>query len=334
MCLSASRPEGSDLSLPVIRYALKELVQKEGGATPLQLSGGEPTLHKDLVKIVECSASLGFEKIEIDTNGLVLGCDLSLCEKLKNVGLTGIYLQMDGLHPSVSESIRSRDLVDEKLRTIENCKKAGLQVVLAATVVPGVNDDSLWEMIQFGMDERVTGVNFQSLTLSGRYPERFALSSERFTLGHFLRKVEEQSHKRLSACDLIPIPCPDPRCGVLTYALIHKGELVPLTRLLEREKLLAPTAYLSDWQTLLRQINCEMSCGCEATSLLSDSPVDMGDILADSDFFSVGFHGMMDVYNFDLDRARRCCVHQLTPEGKLIPFCLYNIKYRENQCNS
>jgi uncharacterized radical SAM superfamily Fe-S cluster-containing enzyme len=39
---------------------------------------------------------------------------------------------------------------------------------------------------------------------------------------------------------------------------------------------------------------------------------------------------MMDAYNFDLDRARRCCIHELTPDGNLIPFCLYNIKYRNN----
>ena len=46
------------------------------------------------------------------------------------------------------------------------------------------------------------------------------------------------------------------------------------------------------------------------------------------DFFSIGFHGMMDAYTFDLERAKRCCVHALTTEGRLIPFCLYNIKYR------
>jgi uncharacterized radical SAM superfamily Fe-S cluster-containing enzyme len=39
---------------------------------------------------------------------------------------------------------------------------------------------------------------------------------------------------------------------------------------------------------------------------------------------------MMDAYSLDIERVRRCGVHEITPEGKLIPFCLYNMKYRKN----
>jgi len=30
-----------------------------------------------------------------------------------------------------------------------------------------------------------------------------------------------------------------------------------------------------------------------------------------------------DAWNIDLQRLKRCCVHVLTPSGKLIPFCTY-----------
>ncbi|MEJ2719269.1 MAG: hypothetical protein P8182_19415, partial [Deltaproteobacteria bacterium] len=58
-----------------------------------------------------------------------------------------------------------------------------------------------------------------------------------------------------------------------------------------------------------------------------------GAVVPRTDFFSIGFHGMMDAHNFDLQRVRRCCVHELTPDGRLIPFCLYNIKYRNGGCS-
>jgi uncharacterized radical SAM superfamily Fe-S cluster-containing enzyme len=32
----------------------------------------------------------------------------------------------------------------------------------------------------------------------------------------------------------------------------------------------------------------------------------------------------LDSYNFDVDRVRRCVVHYITPDKKLIPFCAYN----------
>jgi 7,8-dihydro-6-hydroxymethylpterin dimethyltransferase len=39
---------------------------------------------------------------------------------------------------------------------------------------------------------------------------------------------------------------------------------------------------------------------------------------------------MMDAYSLDIERVKRCGVHELTSEGKLIPFCLYNMKYRKS----
>lgn len=32
-----------------------------------------------------------------------------------------------------------------------------------------------------------------------------------------------------------------------------------------------------------------------------------------------------DIWNLDLERVKDCCIHVVNPEGKLIPFCLYNI---------
>jgi uncharacterized radical SAM superfamily Fe-S cluster-containing enzyme len=32
-----------------------------------------------------------------------------------------------------------------------------------------------------------------------------------------------------------------------------------------------------------------------------------------------------DAWNLDLDRVRDCCIHQLAPDGRLVPFCLYNL---------
>ena len=30
-----------------------------------------------------------------------------------------------------------------------------------------------------------------------------------------------------------------------------------------------------------------------------------------------------DVWNIDLERLRRCCIHVMTPEEKMVPFCAY-----------
>ncbi len=328
ICLANSSERGRHLELAEIKSALTRLIRQEGDVCPLQLSGGEPTLHPNLISIIRLAVSLGFKKIELDTNGLALSRDLGLAASLREAGLTGVYLQMDGLRGKVSEYIRGRDCVSEKLQAIENCKTAGLQIVLSVTVVPNINDQYLWEMIQFGADEKLTGVNFQAVTVSGRFPESLAKSQARFTQGHFMRQLEEQSGGKLKARDFLPIPCPDTRCGLITYALIINQEIMPLTRLLDEGAMLDFSAHLSDWDEIIRALKFRdwVDCGCHHCN---EKLRPLSYLLPDSDFFSIGYHGMMDAYNFDLERVRRCCVHEITSDGRLVPFCLYNIKYRK-----
>ena len=44
----------------------------------------------------------------------------------------------------------------------------------------------------------------------------------------------------------------------------------------------------------------------------------------------VGCMAFMDNYNFDIERVRKCLVHYVTPDLRIIPFCAYNLLYREN----
>jgi uncharacterized radical SAM superfamily Fe-S cluster-containing enzyme len=47
--------------------------------------------------------------------------------------------------------------------------------------------------------------------------------------------------------------------------------------------------------------------------------------------FRITVKPFMDGYTFDLKRAMKCCIHVLQPNGKLIPFCVYNNLYRNRQ---
>lgn len=331
VCLADATAKGVQLSCAQVLNALRILVEKEGNPVPLQFAGGEPTLHPELLAIVRGAHALGYSKMEIDSNGILLGRDPELARRLRAAGLSGVYLQMDGLELAENEFIRGRDLRPEKLQAITHCLDAGLQVVLAVTVVPGVNDQALWPLIQFAAERRLTGINFQPVVLSGRYPPELAQNHRRFTATHFLRAIETQSKGQLRAADLMPMSCPDPRCGLLAYIVVDKeGQLLPLNRLVGDERLRQHVADMSDWETLLRQLGCDSSgCGCGDGG--GEARQRLADILEGAEFFAVGFHGMMDAHNFDQERARRCCVHKLTVDGKLMPFCLYNIKYRPQE---
>jgi hypothetical protein len=51
--------------------------------------------------------------------------------------------------------------------------------------------------------------------------------------------------------------------------------------------------------------------------------------LSPADMFRITTTSFMDAYNFDIRQLMKSCVHHLLPSGHLIPFCAYNVLYRE-----
>jgi len=86
--------------------ALAELAPKSN----VQLSGGEPTLRDDLPEIVGLARRTGFEFIQVNTNGVRLARDLPYLRRLKEAGLSCVYLQFDGLSDDVHRQIRGAEL--------------------------------------------------------------------------------------------------------------------------------------------------------------------------------------------------------------------------------
>ncbi len=51
--------------------------------------------------------------------------------------------------------------------------------------------------------------------------------------------------------------------------------------------------------------------------------------LSPVDVFRITTTSFMDAYNFDIRQLMKSCVHHLLPTGHLIPFCAYNLLYRD-----
>ena len=51
--------------------------------------------------------------------------------------------------------------------------------------------------------------------------------------------------------------------------------------------------------------------------------------LSASDVFRITITSFLDAYNFDVRRVMKCCTHNVLPSGHIIPFCAYNVLYRE-----
>ncbi|MFQ5761725.1 MAG: radical SAM protein [Candidatus Bathyarchaeia archaeon] len=340
VCL-ASAPKAEQPSLEEFEFALKALLRHEGAPTPLQLSGGEPTTRRDLCDIVELTRSLGFKYVEIDSNGIELARNPKLTCDLAKAGLDGVYLQFDGVTDDVYAALRGANLLNVKLQAVRNALKAGLRVTLACTLVKNVNDHQAWDIVKYAVRQGLTGVNFQPLAFLGRYPSEasFVNPLERITNSDVAFALASQSGGEVSVSDFIPVPCPDNRCQLMAYMKVEDGKLVPASRSISQEELTEYYAMFTDSSRMdeaVKAVAERMKRSNEASELpqlptagccsgsTSCLPTQAGPSSGGERYFAVTSHAMMDVWNTDVNRLRRCCVHELTLDGKLTPFCLYN----------
>ena len=335
VCLADSKNKPTwEPTLDELRDMLKELLRCEGKPTAIQFSGGEPTVRRDLPEIIAMARDLGFSLIEIDTNGIELAKRPELAKELADAGLGGVYLQFDGFDSNVYLKIRGADLTKIKEKALENCLKAGLTVTLAMTVIKGVNDHYLWDVVRYSISRKTLGVNFQPFAALGRYPPTLFDPLDRTTVSDIQLQIERQSGGAIKAVDFMPVPCPDPRCSALVYACYRReGEVKVINRLADMEQLIDKYSLKNrfvEFDELLKAIADELNVS--GSFIKNFRPQAIGpslrlllEYLKPEGFFSVGCHFAQDAWTIDIKRLMKCCVHELRRGGVLVPFCLYNI---------
>ena len=330
-------------------------------ATALQFSGGEPTIREDLFELIRMAKELGFRHVEVNTNGLRLAQSVDYCRGLKEAGMSTVYLQFDGLSPEVYQFTRGRDLLETKMKAIENCREAGIKsVVLVVTLIKGVNDHQIGDIIQFAVQnfDVIRCINVQPISLCGRLPEQ-ERAKMRITIPDFTRLCEEQTDGKIKVSDFYPVPAvvpvskavgalkdkryPEftthPHCGTATYLFVEDGEIIPITKYGNIEKFLgtmnkvyeeAAKGHKRRAQIRLIGALRHIKFGLLRKYLLpivrSGSYAALGDL--HRKMLMISAMHFMDPYNFDLERVQRCCIHYAVPGGKIIPFCSMNSIHR------
>ena len=178
---------------------------EEGREFNIQLSGGEPTVREDLPDIIHMAREKGFSYVQINSNGRRLAEEEGYAQVLKDAGASVIFMQFDGTRDDIYMKLRGEPLFEKKVQAIRNCEKAGLAVTLVPTVVRGVNDDNIGEIMDFLVENVnvVKGVHFQPVSFFGRYPDGDELDG-RITMFGLLRELEAQ-RPEFKYTDSLPI---------------------------------------------------------------------------------------------------------------------------------
>ncbi len=353
-------------TLDQIKFMLKRMYdEKPVGANAVQLTGGEPTLREDLQDIIKAARDIGYDHVQLNTNGINISRDVELAKKIRDSGSHVLYLSFDGLSPQTNPKNYW-----EAQGALANCKEAGLGVVLVPTVIGGVNDHELGDLIRFGFGNLgvVRSVNFQPVSLVGRMPEKLR-KRQRITIPGAIKKIEEQTDGQIGREAWFPVPCAkqitdfiealkeEPKyrlsihfaCGMATYVFKDGDRMVPITDFFDIEGFFD---YLGE---LTREINsAKRTKGIVKTIAIGKLMWNMNKYIDNErkpknlNFVKMmtgamqggNYHGLADLHhnslfvgmmhfqdphNWDIDRIHKCDIHYATPDGRVLPFCTFNV---------
>ncbi|MFY3745314.1 GTP 3',8-cyclase MoaA [Anaeromyxobacter sp. Red801] len=136
---------------PLARDEVARLVRIFGGLgiRRVRLTGGEPTLRRDVLDVIrEVARAPGIEEVALTTNGHLLQ---ALAGPLREAGVTRLNVSLDTLDPEKLHRIAGRAATLERIVAgIEAAYRAGFaSVKLNVVVVRGQNDDELGALARF-----------------------------------------------------------------------------------------------------------------------------------------------------------------------------------------
>ena len=338
-CFASSSPAlAGTRSLEEVERMLDLLVESEGEPDLLQISGGEPTLHPQILDILRAARRRPIRHVMLNTNGIRIASDPDFVAALAEMKRAfEVYLQFDALSKDALQTIRGADLRRVRERALEALERAGISTTLVCVIRKGVNDGEIGDVLRYAQGwSCVRGVTFQPVQDAGRN-EGYYPAANRIVLSEIRRAIIDQWGV-FGEDDLIPLPC-NPDAIAIGYGLRAGAEVKPLTHLFPQEVLVqsAPNSVTFEGNPEMRKLLIELlslSCaGQQSANVLREvlcclPPVEVPAAIGYDRVFRVTVVSFLDRFNFCLAGVKRSCIHFITTDGRIIPFDTYNMFHR------
>ncbi|EFE30964.1 uncharacterized protein ARB_02158 [Trichophyton benhamiae CBS 112371] len=163
-CLYCMPEEGVPLSPPEHLLTTPEIVYLSTlfvsqGVTKIRLTGGEPTVRKDILPMMQDIGKLrrdGLKELCLTTNGISLHRKL---DSMAEAGLTGVNLSLDTLDPFQFQIMTRRKGFEAVMKSIEKILElnerhgAGIKLKINCVVMRGMNDREILPFVELGRDK-------------------------------------------------------------------------------------------------------------------------------------------------------------------------------------
>lgn len=223
-CYAGSAPALSGMAaVSDVLTNIDQRIERENGKLDvLMISGGEPTIHPEILDLLEAVVSRPITRVILNSNGIELSRNEQLLGLLQqHRERIEVYLQFDGFRASTYRHHRNADLRAVKQAAVACLSEAGVFTTLTMTAALGVNDDEIGDVILFALETPyVGGVSIQPQFGSGR--STAIDSMDRLTHTGVLARLGPQTGDLVTWRDLTALPCSHPHCASVGYMI--KGD--------------------------------------------------------------------------------------------------------------
>ncbi|KAF2261790.1 molybdenum cofactor biosynthesis prote [Lojkania enalia] len=164
-CLYCMPEEGVPLSPPAHLLTTPEIFYLSSlfvsqGVNKIRLTGGEPTVRRDIVPLMQSIGSLrskGLRELALTTNGISLHRKL---DSMVEAGLTGVNLSLDTLDPFQFQIMTRRKGFEAVMKSIDRVlemKKLGANIKLKVNcvVMRGLNEREIIPFVELGREKDI-----------------------------------------------------------------------------------------------------------------------------------------------------------------------------------
>lgn len=361
VCINSSGGGGVRADLTPRQFAgiLDRILTAERQIDVLNLSGGEPLLHPQLLEIVdEALARHEIVRVSLSTNGLLLLQRPALVDELARRNVV-VSLQFDGFDDGAYSLLRGRPLLQDKLRILERLGEAGITTTLTMTVAGGVNERQIPAMLDCLFSTAyVVSLMLQPVAFAGR-AAAMAGGLRRLTIPDVIALLSGAGNPNVHSANFVPLPCSHPLCFSLAfYLMLDGGRAVSVSQLTDAATLMdslanriffglaegeeqrlkeliyelwsGPAGAVPESQAVLatlRGLLRDISANCGNSACTGFDPRRVFTRM-ERKVKSIFIHAFQDAETFDLARVRRCCQAYPQADGTLLPACVHNVLRR------
>ncbi|MEM9072821.1 MAG: radical SAM protein [Myxococcota bacterium] len=240
------------------------------GVELVDFDGGEPTLNPELVPLIRHARRIGYQRINVTTNGRLCAYE-DFAKKLVTSGLTTLLFSVHGPDfKSHAREVGVAEAFDQTVGGIRHCvahKPEGVDLGMNVTLTK-TNYEKLPQLAQLAWDLGLRWLNIQFLTPFGRATTRFAPKTE--DAAAVTRALIDDWHERIKI-QVINLPW----CYLPGYEQYLAGDAAKLARhmVFVNNESVNLADYLAARRVKKEECaSCAYACFCSGFYELDDAP--------------------------------------------------------------